>query len=381
MPPQALVLSAGNPRRDPRPNRMIRCLARDFSVTVLARGTVDLPGVRCLEIPPYPRRRYPGKLAGVICRRLGRKYPTIWPPGLRAIASALRAERPELIVAHSIELLPVALAIAGGRSRVWFDAREYYPRQAEDIWWWRTMFRPLVAGLCRDYLARADTVFTVSPGLADEYLREFGVRCHLLPSLPRPADLVPQPTDATRIRMIHHGQAAPSRRVDLMIDLMRLLPPTFSLDLMLIDRDSPHGRALQRRAADLPNVAFRPPVSLDALVPETNRYDIGLYLLPPTSFNTLHALPNKFFEFVQARLMIAIGPSPDMADFVRRYDLGVVADAFTPAALAARLRGLTVETIMAYKQRAHAAATILNSDRTDAILRAFARREPPPPTP
>ena len=49
-----------------------------------------------------------------------------------------------------------------------------------------------------------------------------------------------------------------------------------------------------------------------------NDYDVGLYLLPPTNFNQRYALPNKFFEFIQGRLAIAIGPSPEMAKLVER---------------------------------------------------------------
>lgn len=377
----ALVICGSNPAGDPRPNRMIRCLARDYAVTVLSRGRSNIAGVVEQAIPPYPDVPFSRKLLGVICRRLGRRRPAVWPPGLSQLASKLRRQRFSVITAHDLDLLPVALAIAGRHSRVLFDAREYYPRQGEDRWWWRTMFQPMARSLCRDYLRRATSIMTVSPGLAAEYQREFGVRCFLVPSLPPPVELSPTPVDPARIRMIHHGQAAPARRLDLMIDAMRLLPPQFTLDLMLVDLDSPYGRKLQQHAAGLPSVTFRQPVTLPQLVHETNRYDVGLYLLAPTSFNTLHALPNKFFEFIQARLMIAIGPSPDMADFVRRYNLGVVADAFTAEAIAAALRNVAPAEISRFKKNAHAAAQTLNSTRTDEIIRALVRGETPPPPP
>ena len=47
-------------------------------------------------------------------------------------------------------------------------------------------------------------------------------------------------------------------------------------------------------------------------------YDIGLFILSPINFNYYHALPNKLFEFIQARLAIAVSPSPEMARIVHR---------------------------------------------------------------
>lgn len=377
----ALVICGNDPARDPRPNRMIRCLSREYAVTVLSRGSIGIPGVTEYRIPPYPSMRFTRKLLGVIAQRLGRRKPGVWPPGLVHIAKQLRSKHFPFISVHTLELLPVGLTIAGQSSRLLFDAREYYPRQGEDRWWWRTMYQPVAASLCKRYLHRASIVLAVSPGLAQEYKREFGVTCHLFPSLPSPSPLVPKPVDPQHIRMIYHGNAATGRKIERMIEIMRLLPSNFSLDLMLMGNDRAYIRKLHELARGMRSVVFRPPVSFAELVTVTNGYDIGLYVLAPTSFNTLHALPNKFFEFVQARLMIAVGPSPDMADYVHRYGLGIVAEDFTAESMARRLRALTTTDIMAFKANAHAAARVLSSDRTDEIACALARGVPPPSPP
>jgi hypothetical protein len=79
-------------------------------------------------------------------------------------------------------------------------------------------------------------------------------------------------------------------------------------------------------------------------------------------------LPNKFFEFVQARLAVAIGPSPEMERFVRQYGFGVVADSFEPRALAARIAALTPADIEAMKQRADVASRELHAERASAVF-------------
>jgi glycosyltransferase involved in cell wall biosynthesis len=375
---EALVLCGADPVTDPRPNRMIRALSRDHRVTVLCRGRAPLSEVECLEIPRHPRKNFPQKLLGVIRMRLGRLRPTLWPPGLPSLASRLRRRRFDLVVVHDLLLLPVSLAIAGLHARVVFDAREYYPRQYEDRLWWRLMFQPLNYTLCRRYLRRASAVVTVSPGLAEEFKREFGVDCHLMPSLPAPRELSPRPVDPTRIRLVHHGLASPSRQLEVMIELMDHLPERYTLDMLLMPSDQAYLARLQKLCATRPRVRILPPVPFAELVPFTHAYDIGLFLVPPVSFNLRHALPNKFFEFVQARLMVAIGPSPDMARFVRAHDLGVVADDFAPTTLAAKIAALSPDDILRHKQNAHAAAALLNSSLTDRMVHALAAGEAPP---
>ena len=68
-----------------------------------------------------------------------------------------------------------------------------------------------------------------------------------------------------------------------------------------------------------------------------NKYDMGVFLLPPINFNYENTLPNKLFDFIQARLGIAIGPTPEMAEIVNHYKIGLVSEHFTAASLASRL--------------------------------------------
>lgn len=82
------------------------------------------------------------------------------------------------------------------------------------------------------------------------------------------------------------------------------------------------------------------PVPMHRIVSFASTYDIGVFLLPPTNFNYRNALPNKLFEFIQARLAVAIGPSPQMAAVVREWNCGIVSDDFTPASLGENLQRL-----------------------------------------
>ncbi len=99
------------------------------------------------------------------------------------------------------------------------------------------------------------------------------------------------------------------------------------------------------------------------------RYDMGIFLLPDNTFNHRHCLPNKFFEYIQARLGLVISPLPDMSAILRQHDLGVITEDFTPQALASAIRSLTPESIARFKSNAHSVAQSLCWEQNEEHLR------------
>jgi hypothetical protein len=120
---------------------------------------------------------------------------------------------------------------------------------------------------------------------------------------------------------------------------------------------------------DYSNINFIEPVNINDIPKHTNQYDIGVFLLPPTNFNYTYALPNKFFEFIQARLAIAIGPSPEMAAVVKTYDLGAVSEDFTAESLAKKIKDLSVEKIMYYKKQCNKYASDLCVEKNWVLIK------------
>ena len=148
---------------------------------------------------------------------------------------------------------------------------------------------------------------------------------------------------------------------------MRLIDGRFELDMMLVGQDAWVER-LRRAAAGDERIRFRGAVPMREIPTVANSYDVGVFLLEPSSPNQLHVLPNKLFEFIQARLAVVIGPSPDMAALVRERGLGVVSDDFTPEAFARALESLDAATIARFKERSHVAAAELNAERNHDLI-------------
>jgi hypothetical protein len=89
---------------------------------------------------------------------------------------------------------------------------------------------------------------------------------------------------------------------------------------------------------------------------------VAIAYLPPTNFNLAQALPNKFFEAVQARTGLIIGPSPAMVELLERHGLGAVAGDFSSAGLRAVLDSLTPELVDGWKRQADEAAEVLSAE-------------------
>lgn len=356
-----LCLSLSEVSRDPRVLRQVAALESVYSVTSAGLGDEEVAtgsSIRVVRRPSRPLRKLAqGSLL------VAHAYKSEWysKPHVRKIRANLQSRRFDLVLANDLLTLPMAFEIAGGAPVV-LDAHEYSPRQGEERWEWRRLQQPRVLAWCREYLPHLAGMMTVSEGLAAEYRRNFGVDPIVIRNAPAFIDQEPSPLEPGRIRMVHHGVATPARRPELMIELMELLDDRFTLDLMFAASDAGYVRRLRTLAQHSNRIRFVPPVPTLEIAKTINGYDIGLYLLPPTNFNFANALPNKFFEFVQGRLCVAIGPSPEMASLTRAHGIGVVAEDFTPASLATRLNALSSEEIAAFKSRTNMAASMLNAE-------------------
>lgn len=364
-----LIVSFSEIARDPRVMRQIQTLvSTGHEVSVIGYGDkpdadIIFHGLEFNLSKPYVRILRAFKL---ISRRFESYY---WSqPYIRDAFRRIENDAFDIVLANDLLALPLACRVGGG-TKIVFDAHEYAPREFEDLLRWRILYKKFNEYLCETYLKRVDQMSTVCDGISKEYKLQYGVSSRVIHNAPRYQELSPSSVRDGQIRMIHHGIAVPSRKLELMVNMMEYLDERFVLDLMLVSVGGGYIESLRALASARDRVQIIEPVPMMDICRKINDYDIGLFLLPPVNFNYLHALPNKFFEFVQARLAVAIGPSPEMSELTRRYDLGVVSDNFDPSGLAAKLNALTADDIRKYKDNSNRAAHDLSFEKSaESIL-------------
>lgn len=356
-----VVISFSNLESDPRVNRQIRWLKESYRVVTLGLAAPGVEGVDHLAGEMRSKNKL-GKL-GTLLKLVTRSYERhYW--NRHHIQHALELLAPvqaDVIIANDIDSLPLALKAAKG-AKVFFDAHEYSPREFEEQWKWRLLYQGFYEYLCRTYLPKADSMVTVCQGIAEAYKSHFNVEPGVITNAPSHAPLEPRPV-GSKIRMIHHGAALPNRKIENMVRMMDQLDDRFELDLMLTSPHGPSYLEYLKGMATNPRIRFLDPVPMPRIVETISAYDMGLYLLEPSSFNNAMALPNKLFEFIQARLAIAIGPSPEMARIVREHECGVVAPDFQASSLAASLNALTAADIERFKANTHRIAPLYSAEQ------------------
>ncbi|WP_217184511.1 glycosyltransferase [Streptomyces sp. AC495_CC817] len=366
--PRILIFTMTPFAREPRALRQLNALRDLYDVTTAGFGPAvdaETPHIELDPSPALPRwLRVPGIHTGLVVLRQHRLLSRFIPRN-RGAYERLKDTSWDLIIAHDVATVPVAARLVSAHGYV-VDLHEYAPRQGEESRRWMLEVAPYFRWILRTFVTRARAVTTVGRGIVDEYRDQFGIDAILSVNATPYAPLEPRPSSRP-LRLVHSGIPSRARKLEVMIEAVALTDADVTLDLLLIDDDSDYLHELRALAAADERVTIRPPVPYSELVSTLNSYDVGLGMIAPSTFNLAWCLPNKFFDFVQARLGVIVGPSPEMAQYVREYGLGAVADDFTPASLARALSDLDPETVDRWKAASHSAAAELSGERQAEI--------------
>ena len=262
---------------------------------------------------------------------------------------------PDLIHAHDVHMIgiaerAVARARLQGRSLAWiYDAHEYvqglarYSRRIVTAW----------ANLEKEYIHRADRVITVSAPLAALLVKDY--------HLSRPPDLVlnipivrDDQHDAFTIRqviglpedvplVVYSGGIDATRGVHTLVEAMGNVPGVH-LGLVAKARTN-YILSLLETAADggyddrIHLVGFVDP---DKVVPFLSGATMAVHPMVSNKMNHQIALPNKLFEYLNARLPIVVSDNKAMADLITEHGVGAVFGAEDPDDLAAAIKS-TIE--------------------------------------
>jgi glycosyltransferase involved in cell wall biosynthesis len=339
-----LLLTAGEPARDPRARRASAAadgLGWEVSTVSLA--------------PAGPRRLARPRAFGRELRGLYRLIRLV-----RRTAVLVRGGRgrpADVVHANDLETLPAGWLLARRlKARLVYDAHELYTGFEErPPRLWARAIRALEGGLAR----RADAVVTVSEGIAVEL-----ERIHRLPERPLvvlncpPLEPVAVEPRSGRAKAVYQAAVGPGR--DL-VDLEQVAAAGVDVTARVLGLDD-----------GLRGVETLPPVEPAELVSSLQPYDIGLVIDRPVTRNAELALPNKLFEYLMAGLAVLVPDAPEMSRLVEGEGVGVVygRGGIGPAAAAlARDRARVDE--MRRRARALAEASLNAEAQLPALHRAW----------
>ncbi|WP_245836339.1 hypothetical protein [Paramicrobacterium agarici] len=281
----------------------------------------------------------------------------------------------DLVVANEARALPLAHAVKGS-APVWGDMHEWAPEERTHVLSWKLLVAPYMRHICERYLPMTDAVSTVNASIARLYDKQFGTMARVVRNARPFENLTPSPLEGDRVRLVHSGAAVPGRDIESLISATLQLDPRFTLDLYLIKgRDGgEYWRSLRALAQDSARINFHEAVPPAELPKVLNAFDVGVFNLPPRTTNHRLMLPNKLFDFVQARLAVVFSPSVETDAVISAHSLGAVTGGFSTDDLVATLRALSSEEIAGYKQNSHRAAIELSAESDVETERAIIAR-------
>jgi hypothetical protein len=368
-----LCISFSDINSDSRVIRQLEVLAELGDVTTIGYGDKPAAATEHLEIdsslPSLPQT--PGGVAALALRRFDRVE--LAAPAVRAALAVVGDRTFDLVVANEARAMAVATRIAGD-APILADMHEWAPEERAHVLSWRLLVRPFMIAQCRKYLPKMAAVTVVNDSIGRLYEQRFGVLPHTVRNAGPFRDLQPTEVQDGRIRLVHSGGAIPGRNIEALIDAVRGLDARFTLDLYLVPaRDGgKYLDTIRTLITDEPRITLHPPVAPGSLPSELNQYDVGIFSLPPLTPNHRFMLPNKIFDFVQARLAVVFGSAPETDRLITEYELGPIAADASAQAMRDTLAPLTEQQVRAFKQNAHQAAKVLNSAEDSAVTRTVA---------
>lgn len=370
---RVLCISFSDINRDSRVLRQIEVLAELGDVTTVAYGEQP-PGAKehlrvDESLPSLPQT--PAGVAKLALRRYD--AVELAAPAIRDVLRLVGDERYDLVVANEARAMAVGHKIANG-APVMADMHEWAPEERAHVRSWRLLVKPFMTYQCAKYLPKMSAVTVVNDAIGRMYTERFGVRPRTVRNAGPYRELAPSEVTDGRIRLVHSGGAVPGRNIEAMIEAVRALDERFSLDMYLVPaRDGgKYLESLRALIGDEQRITLHPPVRPAELVETLNAYDVGIFSLPPLTPNHRLMLPNKIFDYVQARLGIVFSSAPETDRLILEHEVGAIAQDASAGALRDVLAPFTEDQVRGFKQNADRAAKVLNSTEDSAVTRSAA---------
>lgn len=234
-------------------------------------------------------------------------------------------QAPDLVNARYAER-----AAASVGARFVYDIRDFYSAEWEDA-----PSRVHRRGITQDahVLRRADVCLTVTPGLADLVEQRYRIRPHVIrscrdpigPDVGGPEVRGALGLDASTPLLVHTGHRIREAGLPQQVELVRALP---AVHLAMVGQQQgvQEVEAAARQANVQARIHLLPTVAAAEVPAFIRTADAAVIYMYAESVNARHALPNKFFEAIAARLPMAVSDGEEFRPLVQRYGFGVLFD-------------------------------------------------------
>lgn len=272
------------------------------------------------------------------------------PINIKEVISEINAD---FFVAMDYKILPF-LAERARRldSKLVYEAREYYQGQYANNFIWKMIFPRIIRNIEGKYIKDCDAIFTVSNGIANllQENYELSSKPKVVLGFPE-TNIQSHVTLNLPIDLVFHGNIDKRRDLQYFISVMYPIFDYIKLDIRgkgskkIINKIL---RAAKRRSISA-NLKILEPVKYEDLLSNTSKYHFGLIPWRNNISQVRFAMPNKFFEYLNAGIPVICSDNSEISETVQRFQLGLVFDHKNPLLLKDRISKLTETEYQSFK--------------------------------
>jgi glycosyltransferase involved in cell wall biosynthesis len=335
-----------------------------FDVLLVGRKLPVSPGLK------------PGGYATRRMRLLFTKGPLFYAEFNVRLFLLLLFSRFDLLLSNDLDTLPANWLASGLKhTPLVYDSHEYFTEVPELID--RPLVRRIWEWLEKILVPGADQAYTVSQSIADVYSGKYKVPFKVVRNLPLPViypkvSVVRKPDPPFTI--IYQGALNKGRGLEQAISAMQYLP---DVNLQLAGTgDLENDLKALVTGLQLLNVRFTGRLSLEELIHHTHEAHLGISIEEDSGLNYRYALPNKLFDYIQARIPVVVSNLPEMSALVKEYDIGLITPSHNPVILAEIFRkALTDENLRKkWSTNLEKAAKVLTWEKEEQIVKEIFER-------
>lgn len=185
--------------------------------------------------------------------------------------------------------------------------------------------------------------YTVSNSIANYYNTNYSTKFSVIKNVPnqlKDFEIIPFPFKTNNHKIIlYQGAINKGRGLELMIDAIQYIENAIFIiigsgDIEKKIKQTVSKLNLEEKVKFISKVT---PIELQKLTPLA---DLGISLEEGLGLNYKYALPNKLFDYIQAKVPVLVSNLPEMKHIIQKYNIGEVVSSRKPKTLAKKINNI-----------------------------------------
>jgi len=274
----------------------------------------------------------------------------------------------DAILSNDLDTLLASFIAARLKNKeIIYDSHEYFTQVPELV---NRRFQQKAWELIeRAILPKLKYCYTVSGSIANEYNRVYGTSFELIRNLPLAKPVLDVKKENV---LIYQGAVNVGRGINLMIQSLQYID---DMEFWIAGKGDVE-EEMKQLAQDLKlsnRVRFLGRIGINELHEITVKAKLGMSFEEDLGKNYRFALPNKLFDYIQARIPVLVSKLPEMEKVITNYKVGEVLSSRKPEKVANQIKLLleNKEKIETYKNNLDLSANALTWEHEKQKLLAI----------